>query len=652
VQLDCEYLDYKRIMLVRPLTRCGWGFMWAPLAINLEYIAAYIEKDVDEIMIVNREFDQTPIEKYIKDFSPDLFGVTMSATEHDSGLELCKTAKKFGITTAVGGYHPTAIPNEMLRHPEVDMVFRGESEITMKEFVKAGSPKNIDGISYRSKSKIIHNPEREPIQDLDSIPFPARHLRKGNESDYWVKRGGCYRDQVHFSRGCWGRCTFCCEPSMSHSVQRYRSAENVFKEIQEVYKFNGENDTIIIFGDPHFMGKPKLVEPLCDMLIEADMNIIFTIMVRADSIAKNPEIVKKMVKAGIVGYCMGLETPDQGGLNSTKKGINNKIQEKAVRVLRENHAIAGGTFVIGLPGQTEEEIKTFPEYARRLGMIHTAFVIATPQAGTEFYSELDDQGLIDNKDWTQYDQMHSVFKHDNISNERLEQLLTHCIGRFYAPDIFIDDMIETQFRTDGGRKITLHGALRDFLDRYNFVMSAGPQFKPDNGEEYAKIFLEPQINPWTRKRTQKIGIHNMMHLDTFLKVFGNQKVQISLISDKKPFIHYVLKTTKTKVEYLDVCKKAHDDATLTFEIELSQLDDPKIDIITKIFYKLIKRGHLSTLIRGALAGFIDHIAVTKSKKQTDPMVLPPKYFKTGLVMDGWDREAYQKIKAESNMKKK
>ena len=111
MQLDCEYLDYKRIMLVRPLTRCGWGFMWAPLAINLEYIAAYIEKDVDEIMIVNREFDQTPIEKYIKDFSPDLFGVTMSATEHNSGLKLCKTAKKFGITTAVGGYHPTAIPN-------------------------------------------------------------------------------------------------------------------------------------------------------------------------------------------------------------------------------------------------------------------------------------------------------------------------------------------------------------------------------------------------------------------------------------------------------------------------------------------------------------------------------------------------------------
>lgn len=635
-------------MLVRPRSRCGWGFMWAPLAINLEYIAASIENNVDEIKIVNQEFDDTEIKHYIKKFNPDFFGVTMSATEHKFGLELCKTAKEFDITTAVGGYHPTAIPNELLKYPQVDMVFRGESEITMKEFIKTGSPENIDGISYRKKGKIIHNRERKPIDDLDSLTFPARHLREGNECDLWLKRGGSHRDQVHFSRGCWGRCTFCCEPIMSKSVQRYRSPENVFREIKEVYKFHNEENLVIIFGDPHFMGKPKLVEPLCDMLIDADMDIVFTIMVRADSIAKNPNIVKKMVDAGIVGYCMGIETPDQGGLNKTKKGINNKIQQEAVRLLRKNHAVAGGTFVIGLPDQTEKEILMYPEYARNLGMINAAFAIATPHVGTEFFKELHSKGLIEVDDWTKYDQMHSVFKHDKISRERLEQLLTHCMGRFYALDIFIDDMIESQFRNAQGRKITLNGAIRHFMDRVNFILNAGPQYRPNDGEEYGTIFLRPQINPWTRLRTNKIGIHNMMDLKMFLKVFGNQKLQISLLNNGKPFIHYVLKTTKTKVEYLDICENSHDDATLTLELDLSQLDNKKSKILLNMLYKIVKRGQLFILIRGTLAGLVDHLNVTKPKKCTDPIVLPPEYYQNNYAMDGWEIETFRKIKTVSN----
>jgi magnesium-protoporphyrin IX monomethyl ester (oxidative) cyclase len=428
-------------MLVRPDNRCGWGFMWSPLAINLEYIAATIENDVDKIKIVNQEFDDTPISEHIRNFKPDFFGVTMSATEHYSGLELCKTAKKHGITTAVGGYHPTAIPMDMMKHSQVDMVFKGESEITFKEFIKQGTPEDIPGITYRDNGSMINNPDRPLIEDLDSLPFPARHLRTGNECDHWLNYGLGHRDQVHTSRGCWGKCTFCCEPSMSMSVQRYRDPDNVMKEIKEVYKIHDEEKLHILFGDPHFLGKSDRVERLCDLLISENMDITFTAMVRADSIAKNPEVVKKMVKAGVIGYCMGIESPAQGELNNTKKGISAQMQKDAVRLLRENHAVAGGTFIIGLPGQTEEEIKVFPEYARSLGMINAAFAIVTPQAGTEFYNELDSKGLISDRDWTSYDQMHSVFDHDTLSKDKLEQLLTHCIGRFYAPDIFIDDII-------------------------------------------------------------------------------------------------------------------------------------------------------------------------------------------------------------------
>jgi len=105
-----------------------------------------------------------------------------------------------------------------------------------------------------------------------------------------------------------------------------------------------------------------------------------------------------------------------------------------------------------------------------------------------------------------------------------------------------------------------------------------------------------------------------------------------------------LKTTKTKVEYQDVCEKAQEDATLTLELDISEIHGKKSKILLDMLFGLIKRCQLSTLIRGAFAGFVDHMAVTKSAKPTDLMTLPPEYCKTGCRMDGWDKEAYPQAK--------
>jgi radical SAM superfamily enzyme YgiQ (UPF0313 family) len=432
---------------------------------------------------------------------------------------------------------------------------------------------------------------------------------------------------------------------MSLSKQRYRKPEKIMEEIKEVYKFHHEEKTHILFGDPHVLGKADRIDRLCDLLISENMEIYFTAMVRADSIAKNPEVVKKMVKAGIIGYCMGIESPAQGELNNTKKGITAQMQKDAVRLLRENHAVAGGTFIIGLQGQTEEEIKTLDEYGWSLGMINAAFAIVTPQAGTEFYNELDSKGLINDRDWTSYDQMHSVFEHDTLSKEKLEQLLTHCIGRFYAPDIFIDDIIEGQLRNNETSKITLQEAFNHFRNRVRFIMKAGGQYRPTDSEEYGMIFLKAQINPWTRMRTEKMGIHNMIQLDSFLKAFGNQKVQISLLKDGKSFVHYMFKTTKTSVEYFEICEKPHSDATLNLELDFKDLQNGKSHIIVKMLSKVIKRNEIVPVIRGALALFIDYISVSKSAKGTQKIPNLPTYKDQWFLMDGWDEEEYKKLKS-------
>jgi hypothetical protein len=456
---------------------------------------------------------------------------------------------------------------------------------------------------------------------------------------------------------------------MSGSHQRFRTAENIMDEVRQVYELHHREPIICIWGDPHFMGKPALVDRLCDMLIDADMDIIFTAMLRADTVARNPKTVEKMVRAGIVGYCMGIETPSEDHLDTTKKEISQKIQRTAVRNLRQNHAVAGGTFVIGLPGQTREEILTFPEYARNLGMTNAAFAIATPQAGSEFYRELDSRGLINERDWTLYDQMHLVFRHDRLSARELEELLTGCLGRFYALDILLDDMIAYQFRERGGRKMTIKEAFDHFWDRFDFIMNAGGDYQPEESLYFGKVFLTAQVQPYTRIRTQNIGIHNIIDLEAILSVMGDQKVQATLVHQGEAFAHFVVKTGPDRVHYLDICGRRHDDATVNIELhmeDLKVLETSKGRFAAAIVSRMLRKSRWRSLASTALALFTAVLEVKgtmagskangtrngQKGRRNDPggkkMIVPEGYFEHYAAADGWDPVRYSEIVKNGN----
>jgi radical SAM superfamily enzyme YgiQ (UPF0313 family) len=98
------------------------------------------------------------------------------------------------------------------------------------------------------------------------------------------------------------------------------------------------------------------------------------------------------------------------------------MQRNAVKILRDNGAEVSGTFVIGLPGHDEEEIKQFPIYAKKIGLMNCAFGIVTPFPKTDFYEKLEKvRNLIFERDWTKYDEMHSVFTLNPLTPERLEE---------------------------------------------------------------------------------------------------------------------------------------------------------------------------------------------------------------------------------------
>ena len=569
-------VPFKRILLVKPSGRKGLSFAFDLIPTGLEYIAAYIEEAVDSIHIVDMELDHRTFQDIISFYCPDLVGISLSATEHNESLRLAKIAKKNDITTVVGGYHPTNVPDLMLSYPQIDMVIRSEGELTMRELVEKGTPENVLGISHKKNGTVIHNEDRPKIENLDTLPFAARHLR---QYSYKSQNRTTDCDVIVASRGCNGLCSFCCEPSMNSGCLRCRSPGNVMKEILEMAEYHQRKPLSVIFADPNFMGNPSGVDHLCDLLMEHDLNIEFGALVRADAMAKYPEIVKKMCRAGIVKFEMGIESPNSKDLKSTKKGITNRVHGKAVQNIRENGGRAGGTFVIGLPEQTIEEIKTFPTYAKEIGLTAAAFGIATPFPGTEFYNELNSKGLIFETNWDNFDEMHAVYRTKHLSKKMIEEMATCCMAKFWNLDTFIDQEMVSQKRTL--RKKPIADFIRERVLNLDFMANNGNELQKDNFGQHIKTFLDAYVDPRVEMYTRTVGVHNVLEMTRFLRIIGSQKIQSTLNLDDYA-VSFVFKTTGETVDYIRVIHGRQDDSTVNLDVDLKCIAEPSYTNLVKI----------------------------------------------------------------------
>ena len=563
-------MAFKRILLVKPPGRKGLGFASDIIPIGLEYIAASIEDSVDEVNIIDLELEQSSFHYFLDDLNPDLVAITMSATDHYEGLRIAKIAKEKGCTTVLGGYHPTAIPDELLSHPQVDLIVRGEGEDTMKTLVQEDSFKDVPGLSYKVGGKIVHNSDRPLIQDLDALPFPARHLRRHEYKDHIMFEKDRETEVITMSRGCWGKCSFCCEPMMCRGHQRFRSPENVMKELLEIVSFHKEKPLSILVTDPNFMGSPKRVDRLCDLLHQYKLDIRFSVLVRADSVVRNPDLIEKMCENGILSYEMGIESPKAEDLKNIQKNITVEMQEKAVKILGDNGAWAGGTLVIGLPGQTEEEIKGFPLYAREIGLTGAAFGVATPFPGTEFYRDIAQEGLIVETDWSRYDEMHAVFELEHVSRKRLEELATYCHARFWTLDTLIE---QARFSLNSGRKVSLEDFIGGILNAVRFGWNTTADLQTENLLTHRRIAAEAGADPCVEEYTRKVGVHNIIEFPPFLfKVLGKQTIQFTIKSEGVPITSYIIKTTAGTVEYVKAVSGRLEDATINLDVDLNDLD--------------------------------------------------------------------------------
>ena len=562
-------MSFSNILLVMPSGRHGLGYSLDFIPIGLEYLAAYIEDHVSEFNIIDLKMERRPIDFFLRRFKPDLVGISMCATEHSEGLAIAKKAKLMGMATAVGNYHPTGLAHYFASHSDIDFVIRGEGEETFLELICKGHALGVQGISYMGKNEVIHNADRPFLDDLDSIPFPARHLRRHT---YLIKVDRKKRrDVLTLSRGCSGLCTFCCEPYMNKSIQRYRSPENIVKEIVEVYELHGQRPLSINITDPDALGNAEIIEKLCDRLIPLKFNLEFACHVRADNVVAHRNVVGKMVRAGFSTFEMGIESPNQKDLSSTKKGMGVSIHKKACQVLREHGAHPLGTFVIGLPEQKEEDILSFPEYGREIGLSKAAFGIATPFPGTEFYRELDEKGLIFEKDWNLFDEMHSVFNNKFLPDKHVEYLASRCVSKFWTIDKLLD--IENLERKRTEKKISLS----EFGKHIKLLMDMGHDalFQIQNNQFLSHIleFVTEAPDESIEDKTRTLKIHEQIKMDRFLKILGDQTIEITVVYKTQLLTSWILKLKNHTVDCIKVIRGEDTGATIHFRFDLESYEN-------------------------------------------------------------------------------
>ncbi len=348
-------------------------------------LAAFLEKNHIQVEIIDALWDDlslNDLEKIILKSKPDLVGISCYAGSRSQDFKVIKIVKKANpnIVTVLGGPQATTTAEEILRNiPELDFIVQGEGELTLLELCKNiernKEVKTIQGIAYMHDSTFIQNPLRPLVQDLDTLPFPARHLHPKYKSPdssrmfYMDKAVGIYDEKissVHVmaTRGCPYNCLFCSTTPFWRYKTRFRSVENVVKEMESLKNSFGISS--VNFADDTLNIDLNYLFSLCKLLVEKKLGFTWQCNFRANASA-NKDILMRMKEAGCTGIRMGVESGSPRILEQVKKGVTKEQVRNITKWCDEIGLGRRLNFIISFPGETFDEAKSTVEFAKELG---------------------------------------------------------------------------------------------------------------------------------------------------------------------------------------------------------------------------------------------------------------------------------------------
>ncbi|MEM2045320.1 MAG: radical SAM protein [Candidatus Bathyarchaeia archaeon] len=420
-----------RVLLVNPprIHPKSWGKPSIFQPIDVAYVAAVLEEE-HEVQVLDaagegwtriEDIDEArcrvglsdeEIAHRIKSLSPDLVGINVPFSGWSRmAYQVASIVKKVDqdIITVLDGIHPSAKPLDCLRNPNVDYVVIGEAEYTWLELARqierGSSPealKKVLGIGFKHGEDVTITGPRPLIRNLDDLPFPARHLLP-MKLYFEAVRESPMRGEVNkpwtvviSSRGCPYECIFCTSHLVRGRIWRGRSPENVVGELELLVEKYGIKQ--IDFHDDNMTFNKRRVEKICDLIIERNLDIEWFLPngVRADTLDES--LLKKMRKAGCRRVYIAPESGVQRIVNDViKKNLDLKKVEEAVALCKKIGIKVACFFVIGLIGETKEDIEASIKFAhklKKLGADKFYFSYAMPLYGTELYEKAREMGLL------------------------------------------------------------------------------------------------------------------------------------------------------------------------------------------------------------------------------------------------------------------
>lgn len=400
---------------------------------DLMYLAAIAEQCDYEAKIVDYSIGGDFLSD-IKSFQPDYLLANIATPTFKSDMETVAIAKEINpnlITIVKGAPFLSYNTNVIYENPFVDYVIMGEPELTLKEILQGHPNNEILGICYSDNFQSIKNEMRPFNENLDNLPFPARHLI--DNSIYTRPDNGKVQAVIKVSRGCPYHCFFCLATPVSGAKVRVRSAENIIAEIREcVEKYNIKN---FLFWSDIFNFNREWTLDLCRKIIKSGLKITWSSNTRANTM--DDEMASLMYKAGCRLVSIGVESGSQEVLDFIGKRLSLDEIRKTVKILKKNKIKTYNYFVIGLPCETEKTVEETIKFAIELDSDFISFYTATPLPGTKFFNYAMMNNLVEKQLNFESAYYFPTVRSHELSKDRIFELHKKAVKSFYLRPSFI-----------------------------------------------------------------------------------------------------------------------------------------------------------------------------------------------------------------------
>ena len=365
---------------------------------------------------------------------PEMVGFSTTTSGFMDAVEMAAYIKQRQpeVKIAFGNVHVSSLGAPLLEHfPEIDYLCIGEGEGAMLDLADEKTPREIYNLVYRDGARIVSNPRRARILDLDELPFPAYEKLEGFPHAYhlplfsYIRKHGA---TMITSRGCPYTCSFC-DRTVFERLYKVNSAQYIYDHMKHLRDRFGVYH--INFYDDLFTAKKQRVFDLCDLLIERPLGMQFNCAIRTGH--TSDEMLQKLKQAGALMVSMGIESADPEMMERHKAGVTLEAVKKTVEQIHAAGLRAKGLFIFGMPGETPETVKATSDFILSLDLDEMNMTKFSPLYGAPIWDECV-SGVSGefHEDWRLMNCLNFVFLPKGFkSREEMDALYNWHIMRFY-----------------------------------------------------------------------------------------------------------------------------------------------------------------------------------------------------------------------------